>query len=103
MPRQKSLSPEIIDLAIAGVDARIRELEEQKQLLLRQRSGSTASYTAQTSTSASGKRGRKKGSRLSEEARRILSQKAKERWAKRKGTKLGKKANAAASTKASKA
>lgn len=100
MPRRKSLSPEIIDLAIAGVDARIRELEEQRELLLKQRSGS-ATYSNQSSTTATSKRGRKKGSRLSEEARRILSQKAKERWAKRKGLKSGKKA-ATASTKATK-
>jgi hypothetical protein len=72
MPRQKKLSPEIIDLVVAGIDAKIRELEDQRAALLSQRAGAPAAAAKRPST----QRGRRKGSRMSEEARQILSRKA---------------------------
>lgn len=89
MPRQKSLSPEIIDLAIAGIDAKITELRQQREQLLAGRS-STAKSTSSSPT-AKQVRGRKKGGKMSAEARRLISEKLKARWAERKRASSGSK------------
>jgi hypothetical protein len=102
MSRGKNLSPEIIDLAIAGVEAKIRELEAQRADLLGQRSGAAASSASSTSSAGRKSAGNRKGRKMSAAARRLLSEKLKARWAERKAAKSGKKA-AAVSAKSAKA
>jgi hypothetical protein len=87
MPRQKSLTPDILDLAIAGIDAKISELKEQREQLLAGR-GDTSQPASATSTSSAATatrgRGAKKGGKMSAAARRMISEKLKARWAERK-------------------
>jgi hypothetical protein len=99
MPRGKNLSPEIIDLAVAGIEAKIRELEAQRADLLGQGSGAATTSAPAAAGRKSG--GSRKGRKMSAAARRLLSEKLKARWAERKAAKSGKKA--AVSAKSAKA
>jgi hypothetical protein len=86
MPRQKSLTPDIIRFAVAGIDVKISELKEQREQLLAGRGDSLqpASTTSPASPAAKRGRGSRKDGKMTAEARRMISEKLKARWAERK-------------------
>jgi hypothetical protein len=84
MPRQSSLTPDILDLAVAGIDAKINELKQQREQLLAGRGGTSQAATTPPPAAAKRGRGFKKGGQMSAEARRMISEKLKARWAERK-------------------
>lgn len=90
MPVNTTSNAELVRLAIAGLDAQIKELEEKKAELARMTGGRVSAPKAtvaapvakapSVATAKKGKKGRKRGP-MSPEAKAKLAAVAKKRWA----------------------